>query len=62
VAETLRQKIEQMQFETLGKKVTASFGVDVIGEGEKFRNLFSRVDQALYRAKENGKNQVAIGK
>jgi diguanylate cyclase (GGDEF)-like protein len=62
VAETLRQKIEQMQFENLGKKVTASFGVDVIGEGEKFRNLFSRIDQALYRAKENGKNQVAMGK
>jgi diguanylate cyclase (GGDEF)-like protein len=60
VAETLRQKIEQMQFKTLGKKVTASFGVDVIGEGEKFRNLFSRIDQALYRAKENGKNQVAM--
>jgi polar amino acid transport system substrate-binding protein len=60
VAETLRQKIEELQLDRVGH-ITSSFGVAMIQEGEKFRNLFSRVDQALYRAKEKGKNQVITG-
>ena len=56
-AEKLRFTLEHAEHAVTGK-CTASFGVAERLEGEAFSNLYSRVDQALYRAKENGRNQV----
>ncbi|WP_282038324.1 sensor domain-containing diguanylate cyclase [Halomonas alimentaria] len=57
VAEKLRQTIANHRFETLGF-VTASFGVVELAGGENSRSLAQRVDEALYRAKELGRNRV----
>lgn len=57
VAEKLRQTIANHRFETIGS-VTASFGVVELAGGENSRSLAQRVDEALYRAKELGRNRV----
>lgn len=41
-------------------KVTASFGVAVVGPDESFQQTFKRVDDALYRAKGAGRNCVMM--
>lgn len=57
VAEKLRSTLEHTQHAMIGI-CTASFGAAERLEGEAFSTLYSRVDEALYRAKENGRNQV----
>lgn len=37
-----------------------SIGLSMLASGDDFEGLFKRVDQALYRAKQNGKNQVVV--
>ena len=57
LAERIRSSLEKNPLCKV--KVTASFGV---GEyrGEDPKEFFKRVDEALYRAKKNGKNRVEI--
>ncbi|GAA6755424.1 GGDEF domain-containing protein [Thermus thalpophilus] len=55
LAERLRQAIEA---QSLG--VTASFGVAEYMFGEEEESLFRRADQALYRAKNLGRNRVEV--
>ena len=43
--------------------MTASFGVAVfVADAETAEDLISAADQALYRAKANGRNRVEIGR
>ncbi len=61
VAEKIRQTIEKIEFlykeETV--RVTVSIGVSCAKEGDKSgTDLFERADMAVYKAKENGRNQV----
>lgn len=58
-AEKLRLKIEKTSHPIIGS-FTASFGVAERNIGEKYQNLYHRVDEALYKAKENGRNAVAL--
>lgn len=58
VAEKIRRTIEDQTIETVGH-VTASLGVGSYINGESKETLFERADQALYRAKKNGRNRVA---
>ncbi|HIJ54745.1 MAG TPA: diguanylate cyclase [Deltaproteobacteria bacterium] len=63
-AEKLRQCIEKTEFLHRGDKVaiTISLGVtQVISDDQTSESLFTRVDQALYRAKNEGRNRVAYG-
>ncbi|WP_233871748.1 sensor domain-containing diguanylate cyclase [Paraburkholderia adhaesiva] len=66
VAENLRTVIEQHQFEhnwRLGKPIpfTVSIGVTERLPGERdVTALVKRADEALYRAKENGRNRVEV--
>ena len=40
------------------KLITASFGVTEFKENESQKDLITRVDSALYKAKKEGKNRV----
>ena len=44
----------------LARPVTASFGVALYRQGESWEALVDRADLALYRAKEGGRNRVAL--
>lgn len=55
----LHNYIQSYDFPEIGK-MTASFGVAECKEGESIKDLFVRIDAALYRAKENGKNRVEM--
>jgi diguanylate cyclase (GGDEF)-like protein len=63
VAEKLRREIEATQFVCKDQSftVTISFGVTVItAEDRDPLSLFNRVDQAMYMAKAQGRNRVAV--
>lgn len=62
VAERLRMIIESLSLDDHEQRVgcTASLGIAVLRAREEEENLIRRADQMLYRAKENGRNQVAI--
>jgi diguanylate cyclase (GGDEF)-like protein len=59
VAQRVLTKIEETEFSG-GIHITASFGVAQRMAGESFENFYRRLDQALYKAKSNGKNQVCL--
>ena len=61
VAEKLRKAIENHLFPEVGK-VTASFGVTSLKNDDTIESFIKRADQALYNAKENGRNRVEVKK
>ncbi|HEY7864571.1 MAG TPA: GGDEF domain-containing protein, partial [Psychromonas sp.] len=61
LAEKLRLSFMGMKNST-GAAVTASFGVGEIAQGESTDKLLKRIDDALYQAKENGRNQIIFAK
>jgi diguanylate cyclase (GGDEF)-like protein len=58
MAESLRQRVEIHPFDE-GMKVTCSIGVAQYMPDDKEDTLLKRVDEQLYKAKNNGRNQVA---
>lgn len=58
LAERLRQVLMGLEFDKAGV-VTASFGVASLDAGDSRSKLIRRADQALYRAKNQGRNRVA---
>lgn len=56
-AEKLRQKIVQHPFEQIGN-LTVSFGVTAFAPQDNLDTFVKRVDNALYQAKEKGRNRV----
>ena len=58
-AEKLRKLINSHQFPEI-RKMTASIGVAQCGEEESIKDYFVRIDAALYRAKENGKDRIEV--
>lgn len=59
LAERLRSQLESMDYPEIGR-VTASLGIAIQAADDTLETLVKRADQALYRAKENGRNQVVI--
>ena len=59
VAEKIRQTMETYWHDQAGV-VTASFGVAALEQGENSTSFWKRVDNALYRAKTNGRNLVSV--
>ncbi|RWU03403.1 diguanylate cyclase [Pseudodesulfovibrio sp. S3] len=59
MAERLRQGVAGFSFSGLSRPVTASFGV-VHASGTDREELIRQVDQALYKAKETGRNKVVL--
>ena len=59
LAEKLRQKIMETNFIPEDPLlITASFGVATSGDGEGFEDVFRQADEALYLAKNRGRNCV----
>ncbi len=60
VAERIRRKVEESRFTYKSKpfSVTISIGVGTLKAEDTLETYVERVDQALYRAKNNGRNQV----
>ncbi len=56
-AERLRIGLAEKRLPIVGT-VTASFGVSEMEQNESFRSFYNRVDDAMYRAKTGGRNQV----
>lgn len=57
LAEKLREKISEFKFSFAGHK-TGSFGVATYRVGDDEKSLIKRADDALYHAKESGRNKV----
>ncbi len=59
LAESIRVKISQIIIQEIdGIPITASFGVAAFNHTDPTVDLISESDKALYRAKENGRNQI----
>ncbi len=58
----LREKVEACGFHYHGSsvKITISCGVSCFKDGDQLSQVFDRADAALYKAKENGRNQCVI--
>lgn len=62
LADRIRRKFETLEHAAIGEdiRLTASFGVSQWQPGEGYGKLFARADAALYRAKDAGRNEVAV--
>ena len=56
-AEKLRMQVEENSYVVV-RHVTMSFGVTIISEGDDMASFVKRADEALYIAKESGRNRV----
>ncbi len=59
VSEKIKNKIEEDEHPEAGK-ITASFGLSQYKTDDTLETIFKRCDDALYIAKENGRNRVEI--
>ena len=59
VAEKIRKAVGSNVFFGIGS-VTVSIGICVYEEGDSITAFFEKADQAMYTAKQNGKNEIVI--
>ena len=59
IAERIRRQVEQHTFDVI-RHTTISIGVTCANRDDTPESLFSRVDKALYDAKHNGRNCIAV--
>lgn len=59
LSEKIRSAIETYHFNEIGHK-TASFGVSSLDSGDTKESLIQKADQALYKAKRNGRNRIEV--
>ena len=64
IADRLCRLISETRFEFEGAviPVTASFGAVQVHPNDSLEDALAAVDEAMYRAKKNGRNQVVIGR
>ncbi len=58
VAQKMRKEIEAFRDDELPRNITASFGITCFIEGDDSNTFVKRVDTALYKAKDAGRNTV----
>ncbi len=49
---------DEVLHQLINQNITASFGLTTLNAQDTMDSLLKRVDDALYEAKENGKNQI----
>ena len=59
IIEGVRLKIAQYDFEGIEHK-TASFGLTAFKAGDTIETVVKRADNALYEAKESGRNRAVV--
>jgi len=59
LAEKIRKRIEEYDFNIVGKK-TASFGIAILNKEDTQESLIYRADKSLYHAKKTGRNRVCL--
>ncbi len=63
VAEKMRKALENGVIKQAGVKTTASFGIGAFSiENDTSEKILKSADEALYKAKENGRNRVECGR
>lgn len=63
IAEKIRKQVEALNFEDPAVKITVSIGVALFPKhGNTEKELISKVDQALYAAKNSGRNKITLWK
>lgn len=60
MAQNLRIAVENHSF-GIDHKVTISVGLASLEEGDQVENLIRKADEALYRAKQSGRNKIILG-
>jgi len=62
IAETMRNNTQNLKvkYENSSINITASFGVFTTRGGHSLEDCFKKADSALYKAKDNGRNQVCV--
>jgi diguanylate cyclase (GGDEF)-like protein len=60
LANRIRESLQTRKIEGIPHPVTASFGVTEALESDEVESVLQRVDQALYEAKESGRNCVKV--
>ena len=60
LAERIRARLEATRLGPLPRAVTASFGVAELRAGESWDSVLKRADDALYAAKNGGRNRVCV--
>ncbi len=59
MAEKLRQKVEEYLFPEICH-ITCSVGVTELKAADSFKDVFDRMDKAMYASKHNGRNMVTL--
>lgn len=59
ISNKIRESIENDEHKIAGK-ITASFGITQAKADDTMQSIFQRCDDALYKAKDNGRNRVEI--
>jgi diguanylate cyclase (GGDEF)-like protein len=60
-ADEIRKKVEDMTFDNPSElKITVSIGVAEFDGDITFENLIKNADNALYKAKDTGRNKVVV--
>ncbi|MEJ2700786.1 MAG: diguanylate cyclase [Desulfuromonadales bacterium] len=60
IAEHLRAHLAGLVFPGTGSTITVSLGVTAVHPGDSLDSLLDRVDTAMYRSKEMGRNRVTV--
>ncbi len=61
LAERLRVAVAEFSFTGVPRQITSSFGVVIHKDEENGEDMVKRTDEALYEAKDTGRNKVVLG-